>query len=388
MTFTRNSAGTYRNEAGVLRTATVNEPRFDHDPVTGESLGLLVEEQRSNISRWSEDFRDTANAGSTRDWSCNALTVTANNTVAPDATSTADLVAGTTGTANKFLSANIGATTTGAYTYSVYLKQGTEQYVVVRLTDGSNNGVRGRFDLSNGSVVVTNDGTATGQAASAVSAGNGWYRCVITCTLASLPNSIVQTQIWINNFTSTSLATNFYAWGNQVELGSFPTSYIPTNGSAATRSADVVSLSGANFSSWYRQDEGTVFCDVAISRNGGRIFMFDDGVSNDRWEIRHNTTYSLSSWKNGVQDVNIATGNFGDPSSNICVAGANKSSEAAIIANRESIATDTLSQMPSGQIAVWIGSYMGSATFLNGSIRRFAYWPARLGNEVLQRITQ
>lgn len=47
--FTRNSPATYVGEDGLIKTAAVNEPRFDHDPVTGESLGLLVEEQRTNL---------------------------------------------------------------------------------------------------------------------------------------------------------------------------------------------------------------------------------------------------------------------------------------------------------------------------------------------------
>jgi hypothetical protein len=78
--FTRASSGTYVDSEGVIRTATTNlllrseefyiwgaqleqsttvgeyipttstinsAPRFDHDPTTGESLGLLVEEQRT-----------------------------------------------------------------------------------------------------------------------------------------------------------------------------------------------------------------------------------------------------------------------------------------------------------------------------------------------------
>ena len=49
VTFTRASNGTYTDSAGVLQTAATDVPRFDHDPTTGESLGLLVEEQRTNL---------------------------------------------------------------------------------------------------------------------------------------------------------------------------------------------------------------------------------------------------------------------------------------------------------------------------------------------------
>lgn len=47
--FTRASTGTYFDAAGVMQTAAVDEPRIDHDPFTGEVLGLLVEDARTNL---------------------------------------------------------------------------------------------------------------------------------------------------------------------------------------------------------------------------------------------------------------------------------------------------------------------------------------------------
>jgi hypothetical protein len=49
ISFVRASAANYFNSAGVLTSAAVNEPRFDHDPVTLESKGLLVEVARTNL---------------------------------------------------------------------------------------------------------------------------------------------------------------------------------------------------------------------------------------------------------------------------------------------------------------------------------------------------
>jgi hypothetical protein len=197
-------ASTYVGSDGVLRSAV------------------------TNLQTWSEDFRNTADAGATRPWTYTTSAVTADNTTAPDGTSTADQIAGAAGTANKFLSNNISTTTTGFYTFSIYLKQGTEQFVVVRLTNGSANGVRGRFDLTAGTVVITNEGTATGQAASATAVGNGWYRCVVTCSVSSLPSSVMQPQLWLNNFASTSLTSNYFAWGAQLEQSSTVGEYVPT----------------------------------------------------------------------------------------------------------------------------------------------------------------
>ena len=45
--FHRDSIGTYFDANGLLKVAGVHEPRFDHDPRTGQSLGLMIEETRS-----------------------------------------------------------------------------------------------------------------------------------------------------------------------------------------------------------------------------------------------------------------------------------------------------------------------------------------------------
>ena len=49
LTFSRSSVGTYLDRAGVLRTAAVNAPRIDYDPVTGVCRGLLMEPERTNL---------------------------------------------------------------------------------------------------------------------------------------------------------------------------------------------------------------------------------------------------------------------------------------------------------------------------------------------------
>lgn len=55
VSFSRPTTATYIDALGRIRTAPANAPRFDHDPVTGESLGLLIEESRTNLIRHSGD---------------------------------------------------------------------------------------------------------------------------------------------------------------------------------------------------------------------------------------------------------------------------------------------------------------------------------------------
>jgi hypothetical protein len=120
ITFTRASSATFVNENGLIEAAGVNQARFDHTPTTGESLGLLVEEQRTNSFAWS----NSATQGETWNSVGNQLNL---------ASGQSDPAGGTAGIratdANSFSGgtslqrtnlANLTASTT--VTYSIWLK--------------------------------------------------------------------------------------------------------------------------------------------------------------------------------------------------------------------------------------------------------------------------
>jgi hypothetical protein len=87
ITFTRASGGSYTGADGLIKFAGVNEARFDHDQNTGESLGLLVEESRTNLVTYSEQFNDAS-------WNKNGLSITTNTsaTTAPDGSTNAEKI--------------------------------------------------------------------------------------------------------------------------------------------------------------------------------------------------------------------------------------------------------------------------------------------------------
>ncbi len=56
LSVTRSYAATYVDRYGKIRKAEANKPRFHHDPVTKECLGLLLEETRKNFVLYSQEL--------------------------------------------------------------------------------------------------------------------------------------------------------------------------------------------------------------------------------------------------------------------------------------------------------------------------------------------
>ena len=251
ITFTRASTGTFYNSAGVLSTAASGVARFDFNPITEESLGLLIEEQRTNLLTYSDLSLNSFTDG---------VTVTANSIASPDGTVNATLLTSTvTGGSNTcYADRGATATTSTTYSYSIFLKAGTSPISTINLYF-----VGGSFRQAIGTVtwatlaysVTSTDSTATG---TITNVGNGWYR--LTLTYDSGNNTNLVSRVYVRSQGSSNVAgETVYAWGRQTEAGAFPTSYIQTVASQVTRAADAASMTGTNFSSWYNQGEGTLY---------------------------------------------------------------------------------------------------------------------------------
>ena len=273
-------------------SATNSAPRFDHNPTTGESLGLLVEEQRTNL------LLNTATL------STQSVTVTA-----------------------------------VAHTLSFY-----------------------------GSGTVTLSGVSTAGPA----VGSGAFPARTTLTFTPTAGTLT--------LTVTGSVTSA-----QLEAGAFPTSYIPTTAAAATRSVDVASITGANFSSWYRQDEGTVFADITRQTTTGfpgRVrfwdgtaaniidLYYDAAVNSSTFEIKASSTSSVQIFGGGVA-----------LNSPVRAAAGWQTNNAAVIYNSSILGTDS-------SVVVPVVDQMRIATGLTGTIKRLTFWPQRLPNSTLVALTQ
>ena len=195
------------NYIPVLQTAASGVARFDHNPTTFESLGLLIEELRSNLILQSEDFSTT--------WAATRSTVATNQVVAPSGALTADILQDTTDNDTHFVSQSV-TTTAVAITFSVYAKAAGRNFVTLTINDSGNVARTTFYNLSTGAVGTT----GTGITASVVSVGNGWYRCIATVgtALAGSNPCVIGTASADN---TASYAGNGFSgvaiWGAQVE---------------------------------------------------------------------------------------------------------------------------------------------------------------------------
>jgi hypothetical protein len=328
-------------------------------------------------------------------WTSTNTSQTAAAGTAPDGTNTAweikDTVDGSA--VNHLLGQTVSATAGVNYTVSVWAKQGTLPEVLLfwpAAIFGA--AVNTRFNLATGDIISS----GTGVTASIVSFSNGWYR--VAGTLQSSATASGNFQIRLGNGTGGSYQGDgtgtIYLWGAQLEAGSFPTSYIPTTTATVTRSADVASISGSNFSSWYRQDEGTVFADSTVAAtNNTRIAAISDNTTTNRIFLSRgsgsggNINMTVTNTTVQVSALIFATALAAGTSNR--VAAVYKASDFAGSVNGLTAVTQNTGTVPSAvtQLGIGTGEILGNNT-MTGTIRRLTYWPQRLSNSTLQQITQ
>lgn len=384
VTFTRaGNTATVTNSSGLVAPINANLPRFDFDPITLACKGLLIEEARTNLQTYSEQF----NHGS---WTKFNTTVTADSTTAPDGTLTADSLIENTATSFHTIDGiYVAATATGNFTSSVYFKAKGRNFIrlyVTQETPGVN--YSALFNLTTG-VVVSSD---VGVTASIVNAGNGWYRGLVSATI--LAASRARLTIGLQN-ASGALApytgdgtSGCYVWGAQIEVGAFPTSYIPTVASTVLRNADNASMTGTNFTSWYNQPQGTLNCSfipVGTIANNTRIVELSGGTAARVADIyisgARGTVY------NGTTTLSAAVGADTVLNTTYKVASAYATTNYGLSANATTVTTASSATVNTAT-ALYIGSFNDGSNKLNGIVKTISYYPLRLTNAQLQAITK
>jgi len=229
-TFTRTGDHTYDDANGEVQTVGTNVAAIS----THE--GMLLEDAGTNLFVQSEDF--TSGFGE------NALTITANQAVAPDGFTTADELVPTAVSAAHFLGDTASVTSGSDYTEIIFVNPNGYNYVQFTGASGFSSAIWANFLLTGAGSVSAVSATAPVNHG-IESIGNGWYMIwyTQTATLTTGGGRFVLTVIDANtgsrlpSFTGDG-TSGVYVWGNDFKLGSFPSSYVKTAGSDATRNAD------------------------------------------------------------------------------------------------------------------------------------------------------
>jgi len=357
----------------VLQTAASGEARFDHDPVTGESKGLLIEEARTNLVTHSGDLNAaTANTG--YGWVFGStlssfFSYIPAQKIAPDGTQTGVEFVSTANTSQGLFLRTSGITFAAAtYTASIW--------VYVPTQTGVNNwGMT--IDLEDNESTTVDNVTSFDQ----------WHRISLTVT-----NSAARSFMDFNIRYNSTVPDNddffkFYVWGAQVEEGSFPTSYIPTSGSTVTRAGDDVSITGSNFSSFFSNQAGTIYCEYGQIHEGNSVIgerlvtvypssntTVKYNLEGYRAEVRYETAWDGVNFNNETRSGGKVAMAFDDTGF----------SAASLGVFQGSVTRQPYSPQ-SGRM------YIGSASIYghtNACIPKVAYYPKRLPNATLQAMTE
>jgi hypothetical protein len=338
-------------------TDRLNVPRLTYQNGGGGCPSLLLEKQSTNIVPYSETFENwTTSFGAL---SPNA--VTANYGTSPDGTQNADRIQLTINASNTVSQIYQFITTTATtYTASVWLKS-----------------------LSGTPTVAIVDSYQTTGGYKLVTLTNEWVRYTVTFSATS--TAIIPQFLLLYGTTSNS--ADFLAWGFQLEASSYPTSYIPSTSSSATRVADACFKTG--ISSLIGQTEGVLFAQFnkpVDSLTSLRLSISDGSFSN--WVFVGFEGLSLRAYFRASNTV-IESQVFSTTSNVNKIAIAYKSGNYAIYHNGTQIATGsttysfsaTLNEFSFGETPTDLTIYTVA------QIAQFELFPTRLTNAELASLT-
>lgn len=370
----------------AVTSAAYYAPRLDYSGSSLAALGLLVEEQRTNVLLHTAAIDDVVwgkfnlNTSGTPAW-VNVLT-------APDGTLTADRIIEDTSTTSHGIAQNTTIAANVTITVSAFVKANGRNIAITAYT--ASHGLRATFNLSTLAITNGSYGSSTYTGASIVDVGNGWYRVSVSGIASSTEANPV---IGINTASGTTLfytgdgSSGFYLWGVQTEAGSFATSYIP-NGAAtsgATRTADVASVSTQAFP--YSASASTLVANVSLLSVNTAGFKglaaISDGTANNRIAI-YQAASATSAWQivssgGGPAQANITPGNV-SANTPFKLGTAVASNDAAAYLGGVAGTPDPTVTMPAAATIMYIGGNASGGEPLNGWVRQITYLPRRLPN--------
>jgi hypothetical protein len=276
MTVTRSTTATRIDHRGVIVPVGINEKRINFDPVTGKR-SLLAEENRANLFTYSEDFSNTV-------WDKRPGSAIESNVIlAPDGTLTADKHYNTDTTTSTTYIALPGAFSTDntVYCASMFVKRGSQPSARIRMyakTDSIDSAIA-TFNFDTETISIQNEGLVTGAIGDFEKLGNGWFRVWVSANMLTGTSTTGTRFVPSRWDLPTTIGSEYgYIWGAQLEVGSTPSSYIKTEASAVTRTADSVTrtfadgeFNSSEFSVYWWVGSNNAFRSVVAGGNQGGV---------------------------------------------------------------------------------------------------------------------
>ena len=319
-------------------------------------------------------------------------------TTAPDGSFNACLVTPTTvSSSSRVINKRFTTSTAGTYTFSIFFKNKniTNNLVAIYIGNQTSlSNVYANFNVYAKTFSTGQTGGWTGNVGYQDYA-NGWGRIWVTATTTASSHTFLDCSLWIGGYQGTYTSVgSLYAWGMQLETGAFPTSYIPTTKSTATRSADRASITGTNFSTWYNQTEGSVV--TAFQKNS--TFSYNFGAFSltsslsDRLNVIDYFPSAFTIYYGGKAQV-YEFGGPGNVTEKIKGAFSFTTNKFSKCVNGTLYSTFNGTPITSGikiptVDRLVLGPYWSGVQPLNGTMSRFTYYPRALKPNQLQYLTQ
>jgi hypothetical protein len=380
--FTRSGSATRINAQGLIESVANGVSRLNYPMIDGVVKGCphhILEPERLNRIPNSDEF-----SGSETN-----VSVSRNQVISPDGTLNADRVLDNNNNGEHLITGSYsGSITSGLdYTASVFFKSdGTGGKGVIRFYLGAwNNAV---FNLDDGTISDTSSGVSKIE-----NYGNGWYRCSLKFTAASdYGNTIVQIAIANSSnqfsYQGTSSLGNYF-WGVQLEEGSYATSYIPTSGSAVTRSAD--SCDNGGNEQVFNDNEGVLYVEVsalADDRIAEGISISDGTIDNRvvifKWTATNSIKVRVASGGTNYFDKTVSVS---DITAMNKIAIKYKQNDFSLWVNGIELETDTSGITPIGLSKLNINGATSPSAF-KGNVKDVRVYNTALTDAELQALTQ